>query len=323
MLNLPHLKYAVVVAEMGSVTKAAKRLHNSQPNLSRAIRELEGDLGVTIFRRTSHGLIPTPDGETFLEYARAILEQIEGIETIYKMKGGHKGDDTRPFSISVPRAGYIACAFTDFVRKQSADTDAMEFFYNETSPRHVIDNILEAGYKLGILRLRSGAYDNYKDLLANKNLVSELNFEFKYMLLLSKEHPLATKPVIHLAVTAPYLEISHADPFVPSMLLSTGRRNEHAEGVRKHVYVFERGSQMDILSESKEAFMWVSPVPQKVLDRYGLVQRECADGQTEYRDMLVRRRNHVFTDVEKAFLDELMKYKREISGRRTGHPPRL
>lgn len=321
MLNLPHLKYAVVIAEMGSVTKAAERLHNSQPNLSRAIRELEGDLGITIFRRTSHGIVPTPDGETFLEYARMVLEQVDGIETIYKMKSDWRNDTVKTFSISVPRAGYIACAFTDFVRKLGAESDSIEFFYNETSPRHVIENIVDAGYKLGILRIRANANENFKEVLASKNLVSDLLFEFRYMLLLSKDHPLAAKPVIKVADTAPFLEISHADPFVPSMHLSTVRRNEHAKGVRKHVYVFERGSQMDLLSESKEAFMWVSPVPQKVLDRYGLVQRLCADNKNEYRDMLIRRRNHVYTDIEKRFLDELMKYKREISGSRVGAAP--
>ena len=62
-MNLLHLKYAVIVAETNSMTKAAEMLFTAQPNLSRAIKELESGLGITIFRRTPKGIFPTPQGE--------------------------------------------------------------------------------------------------------------------------------------------------------------------------------------------------------------------------------------------------------------------
>ena len=66
-MNILHLKYAVEIAKTGSLNKAAENLYMGQPNLSRAIRELEGSLGITIFERTPRGMRTTPDGEEILQ----------------------------------------------------------------------------------------------------------------------------------------------------------------------------------------------------------------------------------------------------------------
>ena len=76
-MNIVHLKYAVEIARTGSLNKAAENLYMAQPNLSRAIKELEADLGIAIFERSSRGMVATPDGEEFLRYAKKILEQVD------------------------------------------------------------------------------------------------------------------------------------------------------------------------------------------------------------------------------------------------------
>ena len=78
------MKYAVEVARIGSINKAAEELLIAQPNLSRCIKELEADLGITIFSRTSKGMTLTPDGEEFIGYARKILDQTDDVESIYR-----------------------------------------------------------------------------------------------------------------------------------------------------------------------------------------------------------------------------------------------
>ena len=84
-MNILQIKYAVEVARYGSINKAAEALYIAQPNLSRYIRELEADLGITIFKRTYRGMAPTPDGETFLHYAQQVLNQIDDIEKLYNI----------------------------------------------------------------------------------------------------------------------------------------------------------------------------------------------------------------------------------------------
>ena len=125
-LNIQFLKYAVEVAEQKSISKAARNLFMGQPNLSRSIKELEDELGIIIFERTSKGINPTPDGEEFLQYAKRILSQIDEVEEIYKVGKKKKTQ----FSVSVPRAGYIAYAFAELAKKIDISNPA-EIFYKE------------------------------------------------------------------------------------------------------------------------------------------------------------------------------------------------
>ena len=109
-MNILHLKYAVEVAKTRSISKAAENLYMGQPNLSRAIKELEESLGITIFRRTTKGISITPDGEEFLQYARQIVQKVDEVEQIY-----HNGRQKKQsFSVSVPRASYLSYAMADF-----------------------------------------------------------------------------------------------------------------------------------------------------------------------------------------------------------------
>ena len=71
-MNILHIKYAVEVAKAGSLNKAAEKLLTAAPNVSRAIKDLEADIGITIFERTAKGMELTPDGEEFISYAKGI-----------------------------------------------------------------------------------------------------------------------------------------------------------------------------------------------------------------------------------------------------------
>ena len=74
-MNLLHMKHALEVAKAGSLSKASEVLLIAAPNISRSIKELEADLGITIFDRTQSGMKLTPEGEEFLEFAKSILGQ--------------------------------------------------------------------------------------------------------------------------------------------------------------------------------------------------------------------------------------------------------
>lgn len=307
-MNLLHLKYAVEICETGSMTKAAENLYTSQPNLSRAIKELETALGITIFNRTSKGIFPTAEGDEFLGYARTILSQVDAVEKMYQ------GENKRiqKFSISVPRASYIACAFTEFT-KETADAPATEIFYKETNSMRAVHNILNSDYKLGILRYQLSYEKNFNNLIEEKGLVAETICEFKYVLIMSEKHPLAKKEKIFIDDLSPYTEIAHADPFVPSMPLSTVKKNETNTNVDKRIFVFERASQMDILEENTNSFMWVSPVPKRLLKKYNLIERPCEDNTKVYKDVLIRKQDYTLSDLDKKFIEKLKKYKKEFS----------
>ena len=233
-MNLVHLKYAVEVAETGSINKASEKLYVSQPNLSRAIKELEASLGVTIFDRSAKGMVLTPDGEVFVRYARSILRQVDAIEEVFSKGTTEK----KKFSISVPRASYVTDAFAEFSKLLDKDTP-VEIFYKETNSMRSMKNILQDEYKLCIIRYAEGYDKYYKSTFDEKGLTYELITEFQYVLLMSKNSMLVEKEDITFDDLRDRIEIAHADPYVPSLPLSETKKKS-CRTIRKGAYSCSR-----------------------------------------------------------------------------------
>lgn len=306
-MNVLHMKYAVEIAKTKSISKAAENLYMGQPNLSRAIKELEESLGITIFKRTTKGISVTPEGEEFLQYAKRIISQVEEVEEIYKNGKSKK----QRFSACVPRASYISEAFAEFSKNIDTSMPA-EIFYKETNSMRTVNNVTKEDYNLGIIRYQS-AFDKYFSSMFNeKKLMHETITEFSYVLLMSKNHPLAQKENIELKELADYIEISHADPYVPSLPLIDVKKAELSESVDKHIFVFERGSQFVLLEKVPSTFMWVSPIPDELLEKYSLVQKKCAENTKVYKDVLIYRKGYKLTELDNAFITEVCAAKRKI-----------
>lgn len=304
-MNILHIKYAVEVAKAGSLNKAAEKLLTAAPNVSRAIKDLEADIGITIFERTAKGMELTPDGEEFISYAKGILNQIEEVEAFYKSGSAKK----QKFSISVPRACYISEAFAQF--SKSISKESAEIFYKETNSRRTIRNILENDYKLGIIRYAEN-YDKYfKSMLEEKGLCYELVTEFTYSLIMGEQNPLAKKDTITFNDLTDFIEIAHADPYVPSMPLSKVVKEELPDNINRRIFIFERASQFDLLSNNPETFMWVSPAPEKILNRFSLVQKKCVDNKKIYKDVLIYKNGYKLSSLDRQFITELCNSKRK------------
>lgn len=305
-MNLLHMKYALAVAESKSINKAADELLVGAPALSRAIKELENSLGVTLFERSAKGMLLTPDGELFVSYAKKVLKQIDDIETIFKEGTATK----KQFSISVPRASYIATAFAEFSKRIDPKSET-EIFYKETNAYRVINNILKEDYKLGILRYSEQYDEYYKAMMNEKGLTSELIVEFSYVLIMSKDCPLSKLDRITFNDLKSYIEIAHADPYVPSLPLSVVKKDELPDHEGCRIFVFERCSQFELLSKNPCTYMWVSSTPKDLLARYGLVERTSVDNKRKYKDVLIYHRDYKLSDLDKIFIEELVKAKRE------------
>lgn len=304
-MNIMHMKYAWEVARAGSLSKASANLFVAVPNLSRSIKELEADLGITIFERTAQGMRLTHEGEEFMGYAKRILSQIDQVEQLYRGEASRK----LHFSVSGPRASYIAEAFAEFTKSLSGE--GVELFYKETNSHRTIRNILENDYRLGILRYAESYDVHFKSLLEEKNLVHEMVTSFTYRLLMSREHPLAEKEHITFDDLTDYIEVAHADPYVPSLPLSRVVKEELPDNIDRRIFVFERASQFELLSRNHQTFMWVSPIPHSLLERYQLIEKPCVDNTRRYKDMLIYREGYRLTELDRKFITALCDAKRK------------
>lgn len=307
-MNTLYFQYAVEVEKTGSITKAAANLFMAQPNLSKALKDLEESLGYEIFDRNSQGVTLTDKGNVFLTYAKNILEQLNELENI-------TGDPKRvvqEIKVSIPRGSYIAHGFTEFVADLSLEQN-MDITIKETNSLQAIADITDAGHNLGIIRYQE-IYENYfLDYLKRKDLDYDVIWEFKYVVVMSKNHPLANKEKVTAQDLKDYIEISHRDTEIPFIHETS---NSQTENNNKHIYVYERGSQFDLLSNVANTYMWVSPIPERYLEQFGLVQRACDIENNDYKDLLVYKNGYHFTKLDKSFQMKLYESKIDVSSKK-------
>lgn len=299
-MNLQYLRYAIEVENADSITKAAQNLFMSQPNLSKAIRELEQELGITIFRRTTRGVVPTRQGEEFLTYAKTIVSQVDELESLYHTKQS----DIFSLTVSVPRATYLSAAFADYYNSLEAH-GRVNIHFRETGSVNAIQDVSTKFSDFAVIRYEVIYESYFLSLLADKGLRHEPLREFEYLLMMSDQHPLSGYSEIPYHLLNGYTEIIHGDIQVPALSVSQIKPNAELKTPPKRIYVYDRGSQMDFLQRIDGTYMWVSPVPQSMLDRYHLVTRPCPNAKNKVRDVLIYQKNHFFHDVQRDLIQRL------------------
>lgn len=304
-MNTTYLIYALEIERVGSISQAAQNLYMAQPNLSKAIRELEKELGFTIFKRTAKGVRPTEEGTEFLYHARQIMEQVGAVERISQ----RIGTDKLKYKISIPRGSYIVDGFTSFLSELELEK-GMEVTINETNALGTISNVADRGYNLGIIRYQMLDETHYLTMLKNNHLTYETIWEFEYVLVMSKNHPLANKETITPGDLSEYTKITHGDIELPHVR----RINHEAEMTPRNViYVYERGSQFDLLTNVPTTYMWVSPIPQKLLNKLQLVQRICRAEDNLYKDVMIFREDYHITEHDRLFQKKIYESKVDVS----------
>ena len=191
-MTLVQLKYVITVADSSSMNEAARKLFISQPSLSSAIKELEEEIGVELFRRTNRGISVTLEGEEFIGYARQVVEQYHLIESQYISKENLK----KKFSVSMQHYTFAVNAFVELVKQFGMDE--YEFEVHETRTYDVIQDVKNLKSEIGVL------YVNDFNRKVLTKLFHEYNLEFHEILKCSiyvymwKGHPLANRDEIAL-----------------------------------------------------------------------------------------------------------------------------
>ena len=299
-MNIQYLKYVVEVDKVGSINKAAKNLYMGQPNLSSVIKELEKDLGISIFYRSKKGVFPTKEGEKFLVYAKKIISDINQLESLYTANT----DSTIRFSIAACRATYITMAVSNFINDLKNKKE-MTVNFNETNSLNVIHEVANGNAEIGIIRCQNIHENFFVSLLKSKNLIFEPLWEFKMLLTFSENHPLALKKKIKAEMLKKYIEIIQGDIKIP--VEKNNKTIDSYQTSPQSISVYDRGSHINLLVNVNEAFMWVPILPENILKRNRLTQRECTDLQIITKDILIYSAERKQSNYIKNFISSLKK----------------
>lgn len=189
-MTLQQIFYAITIAELGSMNKAAEALFISQPSLTNAVKDLESEIGITVFLRTSRGVIPTKEGEEFLMYARQLHQQYELIHHKYIEEENIK----IKFGISTQHYSFVVKAFVDTVKK--FDTLNYEFAVRETKTYDVIKDVGNFKSEIGVLYLNDFNRKVIQKILKENDCEFHKLIDCKGYVYVWKNHPLAKNEAI-------------------------------------------------------------------------------------------------------------------------------
>jgi DNA-binding transcriptional LysR family regulator len=291
-----------------SISRAASNLGIAQPHLSATLKEMEIQLGFSIFNRNAKGAFPTSKGTVFLSYVDKILEQLKNINELAK------ADAPKYFSVSIPRGSYIVEGFIKFVA-ESEFKDEMAFDLFETNSVETINIIAEKRFNVGIIRYQSREEKYFLDYLSEKGLKSDLIWEFEMLLLMSPRNPLAGLSRITQDDLTRFVEIAPGDNLIPyrNMTVSASFPVKSGNAPQKKIFIYDRATQFSLLCSLPETYIWVSPVPENVLSTFNLIQRRCPHPENSYRDLLVFRKRYRVSSMDKNFIDCVYKLRDEVS----------
>ena len=197
-MTLQQLKYALMIAETGSMNKAAEQLYVSQPSLTASVQELEKETGILIFNRSGRGVTVTNDGAEFLQYASQVVGQFDILIEKYNAKGNIK----KKFGVSTQHYSFAVKAFVDMVKR--FDTAKYEFAIRETKTAEVISDVASLRSEIGILYLNDFNRKAILKLLNASGLEFNSLTKCRPFVYLWKGHPLSKKEQISFDDLADY-----------------------------------------------------------------------------------------------------------------------
>ncbi len=308
-MHLHHIQYALEVERTGSITQAAENLYMNQPNLSKAIRELEEQIGFKIFNRTPKGISPTRKGEVFLIRSRKILQEVENLESLFTA-------DTAPLglSIRIPKYFPLSQILTKLV--QHPDYQRLSSWeVLEMDEDQIIQQVLEWQSNLGILRYPS-MHDLYvRQHLKSKGLDSSLLAHNGRYLIFSKKSHLARNVTPEPPDIDKQTEILlQLEPprFLPEDP-ALGRKPRKEEGYPVPSFWFsDLTTALEMIYQDSSTYL-VSPSPFSagILQRYQLLQAPHWDDSFRYMNRLIYNRSHQLSEIEETFIKQVLQTLRE------------
>ena len=300
-MTLQQLKYALTIADCGSMNEAAKQLFISQPSLSETMKELETEIGLDIFLRSNRGIVITPEGEEFLGYARQVTEQFGLLQSKYIDKKVKE-----KFSVSTQHYTFAVKAFVETVKQ--IGMEQYEFAVHETTTISVIENVKNFKSEIGVL------YENdFNEKVLNK-MFKENGLEFVELfscdtfVYLWSGHPLAKQDVITMEELDEYPCLSFDQGKNNSLYLAEEMKSTYE--YRRLIKANDRATLLNLMI-GLNAYTLCSGIICEDLN--GNDYKAVPLKETEkMRIGYIKRKGAKVSHIGELYIDELKKYKEKV-----------
>lgn len=213
-MRIQQLEYLERIIEAGSINEAAKRLFLTQPSLSNAVKELENEMGIQIFQRSSGGISLTAEGREFMTYSKQILDQVNLMNERYKNGQQRK----QSFSVSAQHYAFVVHAFVELIK--SVNANEYQFTLRETETQNIFNDLAQFKSELGILYTNGFNQKIMQRLFKENNLVFTPLFVAKPHIFVSRYNPLTSKSSVDLSDLEDFPYLSYEQGEVNSFYFS-------------------------------------------------------------------------------------------------------
>ena len=297
-MKLQQLRYVVKVAECGSITEASRRLFVSQPSITASIRDLENEMGVHIFERTNKGVIVSEEGETFLGYARQVLDQADLLEGKYK----GTSEQVPHFSVSCQHYSFAVNAFVDVIRE--FDAARYDFTLREEQTHEIIEDVAHMKSELGILYLSEHNREVIERMLVANELVFEGLFCATPHVFVCADHPLTDRSSVTLEDLEDYPFLSYEQGSYNSFYYSEELTSTFER--RKNIRVRDRATLFN-LAMGLNGYTVCSGVISHELNGPGIISIPL--DVDEYMEIgIITRKNTTLTRYGRAYIDAIRQH---------------
>ena len=243
-MKLQSMRYVIEIAKYHSVSKAAAALYMTQSALSVAIRDLEEELGITIFMRSNRGVSLTPDGEDCLRYCREIVERTDRFAARYK----NRDTENLHFSVSAQHLPFAVRAFNQVLAQHGPEQYSMAIF--ELPIPQLIADVGAGKSDLGVLAVTEEQLQQMNRVFSASDLTVTRLATLNTYVFLRREHPLGGEEALSLNQLEPYPYVTYdrsADPIFFSEEAALDKP------LRRCIHVSDRATKMSVI-RSSDAF---------------------------------------------------------------------
>ena len=299
-MTFSQLNYILEVSRCGSINKAASKLFVSQSNLSNSIQELEKELDIKIFIRSSKGIELTPDGSEFLSYIRPLIEQHKHIMTLYEQK---TAKPCLRLSVATQRYPFAVKAFTELFSK--AEYGKYEMRIKETGIYQIIEDVYNNDCSIGVIFISRESEDFIRKTLESRGLVFNHLKSLNPRLYLRKGHPLADKEIVHFhqLTEYPYVVFDHGQG--KSLYYTEEVNLEGFKIPEKLIFVHDRATMYNIVTHSDAFSIGSGILPEGFCDNDIISVPVSCNNADVMKLGWIKQANKKLNEIEEIYIKQL------------------
>lgn len=286
------LKYVIAVDKYQSISKAAEELYLSQPNISKAIQNIEKEIGFQIFSRTSRGATTTPEGKEFIKKAIKIVRNFDD----FSKEFSHIKKQIFSMNIAYPRDLYFQNKFINFSKELTYDSN-LNINILEGSTEEIIDMVLKEIVNLGIICVNENDLSYYKKLLVLNYLEYKVFNTLQLQVTINKSNKLSAKA-----------QIERID-LLNQMLITTNTNDYYKYYNEKYNLTAQDNviktaigfHQLSLLSKIPNSYLLSLPMSDDILKLYNCQSTPLNYGIGDWVTIAIYKKTAILTELEKAF----------------------